>query len=324
MARYDLTRPIRNASEWDAFNALYDGDTMVTLYVTLYDTLYDYKTERIKEYDIDDGDTIIHLYWFLDKNNVRVFYIGINSKGMAYSDINVVNKDVLCIRPPPPLKPLTTLETFYYIRTLFCFMLGIKPITITDVAKSVCKDDTNRKHVYNLIAYRIFATSLPLESISIYSYFYNNKRTPVFDQSDSDNLNYFRTMTVETLRTKLRLYLNKNAVKQDLLTLYTHLLIRMHRIPNATTVYAFFNDFFNSELCQDFAKMLSSVHTFLCTDARYKSFYNNISQYHVDNTDSVYMKITDTPVSRYKGNNSRRRRIKRLRQSRHLVRSSSY
>ncbi len=313
MARYDLTQPIRNDSELDAFNALYDGDTIVTLYMTLYGTPYEYKTERIKEYD--DDDAIINLYWFLDKNNVRVFYIYIE-KGIAYSDINLVNKDLLCIRPPPPLKPLTALETFYYIRTLFCFMLGVKPIAITDVAKSVCKDDTKRKYEYKLIVYRIFATLLPLESLSIYSYFFNKKRTPIFNQRDIDTLNYFRTMTVGTLRTKLRLYLNKNAVHQDLLTRYTNLLIGMYRIPNRTTLYEFFNNFFDSDVCQDFAKMLSSVHTFLSTDERYISFYNNVSQYHVENTDSVYMKITDTPVSRYTGRNSRRKHIKRRRPSR--------
>lgn len=290
MTSHDLKTPI----DIEAFNALYDKspDSIVTLYITLNGKKYKYKTKRIRS-EKEDG-TITDIYWFLDQKGVRVFFINIDN-GVVISNINLTGKDLLCIAT------MTALETFYYIRTWFCYMLGVTHIEILDVAKSSCKDDIPRKYVYNLIAYRIFATQLSLYSISIYSYFYNNKRMPLFEQRDIDSLNYFRNMTLGTLKLKLKLYLEKkmSTLKKELLSQYIYVLSMLIEEENRITLYEFFKDFFKSDTCQDYAKILSIVDMFLMEDERYRKLYTKINQYRVENTDSVYYKI-ENPVSKYK------------------------
>lgn len=291
MIRHNLKTPI----DIEAFNALYDKspNSIVILYIIVYGKKYKYKTRRIRE---EDDGTITDFYWFLDQKGAQVFFINID-KGIVNSDINLIGKDLLCIAT------MTPLETFYYIRTWFCYMLGVTHIEILDVAKNSCKDDMIRKYVYNLIAYRIFATQLSLDSISIYSYFYNNKRVPLFEQSDIDLLNYFRNMTLGTLKLKLQLYLKEkmSTLKKEILSQYIDVLSILIEEENRMTLYEFFKDFFKSDTCQDYAKILSIVHMFLMEDKdeRYKKLYTKINQYHVENTDSVYYKIKK-PVSRYK------------------------
>ena len=278
-----------------AFNALFDKspDSIITLYIIVYGEKYEYKTKRIRE---ENDGTITDFYWILDKKGLRVFFINITD-GVANSDIDLTGKDLLRIAT------MTALETIYYIRTWFYYMLDITYIEILDVARNSCKDDMQRKYVYNLIAYRIFATQLPLESISIYSNFYNYKRVPLFEQRDIDSLNYFRNMTLGTLKLKLKLYLEKNmkmsTLKKELLSQYIYVLIMLIETDNRMTLYEFFKDFFKLDTCQDYAKILSIVHMFLMEDERYRKLYTKINQYRVKNTDSVYYKI-ENPVSKYK------------------------
>jgi hypothetical protein len=190
-----MTHNLKKAITLDELNELYTlNQHKLTLYITVQRQTYEYKT-LLEPFPESNGFN----YIFLDTNGEEFLGILIQNS-VATSMIDLVNKKVKCIGS------LTPLETVFYLRTWFCAMIGINDILINDSARSACKDDlpdvkhhNKYKNNYSLKLYRMLATQLPLESISIYTKFFKN--VPVLNQEDRTHLESLRRMTMGQFKT---------------------------------------------------------------------------------------------------------------------------
>ena len=180
----------------------------------------------------------------------------------------MVNKKVKCI------SSLTPLETVFYLRTWFCAMIGINDIHLLDIARSGCKDATSDKYedTYSLLLYRMLATPLPLQSISIYTKFFRNVRVPELDKDDMMHLDSLRRMTVAQLRLitihKLDMMYEEiqdlpedNKHRRSYYLFYNKMIpiISLPLLYDELTLFTFFYRFLQKQNCQDYSILLNSI-----------------------------------------------------------------
>ena len=243
----------------DKLQELYPEEEIeYTLSIVVDRIPYNYKIKRLNN---------IQVTFLIEENEFLNF--AINPDDYAICNITLGEKEkngFTCIIVDG--KKLSPLETTFYIRTYLCHLLGITHTKILDVA-----------HIHNanklkLIPYRIFATKIPLENISIYSKFYK-KRIPEFTEEDQKNLRDIRDISlfdllgicerqIELLKTKIqdpKFLLRKNV--------NTKLLNCIERI----------------FILKDLMGLSDKLHSFY---EKYSKLFEKISRYICLNTESIY------------------------------------
>ena len=313
MTEHDLSVPITLAK----LNDLYTPE--LTLFIHVQGIKYEYNTEI----DIHEDGGIDYL--FLDSRGSYFFDIFVKDT-IAEIAIDLVHKNVKRIGS------LTPLETVFYLSTWFCTMVGINDIKMIDGAHSICKDDTDHKNEYYLKTYRIFATSLPVSSISIYSKFFQHKQVPLLYESDQTYLDLIRQFTIgyikefsniqyelirknhDTFPTDVKHKREYNMFKQKIVTISSlpHLYDHM-------TIAEFFDTFLQKQNCQEYSVLLSSINQFLLKDEKYQALYKKIMSYKVQVSDSIYYRNVN-PQPMYSGTKkSQKRNRRRYSRCKHIL-----